>query len=95
MQIEHTTLKDHFPMIRDRSAIIADINKSPRLLTDFNNWSKIRQELFLDICTGARGVKMLYDSPFKELLNPEHTPERLSSLLSESLLQLSLSSLLL
>ncbi len=85
MQIEHTTLKDHFPMIRDRSAIIADINKSTRLLTDFNNWSKIRQELFLGICTGARGVKMLYDSPFKELLNPEHTPERLSSLLSELL----------
>ena len=37
---------------------------------------------FLDICTGTKGVKMLYDSYFKEILNPETKPERLSKLLS-------------
>ncbi len=81
----HTKLKDHFPMIRDREEILALINASPSQLSTFNSWNKEKQEYFLDICTGACGVKMLYDSFFKEILNPEHTPERLSSLLSELL----------
>ncbi len=85
MSINQTKLKDHFPMIRDRAAIIADINGSADLLASYNAWTKERQELFLDLCSGARGVKMLYDSPFKEILSPEHTPDRLSSLLSELL----------
>ncbi len=32
MSINQTKLKDHFPMIRDREAIIADINGSVNLL---------------------------------------------------------------
>jgi hypothetical protein len=36
----------------------------------------------LDICSGAKGVKMLYDSFFKEVMNPESTPDRLSDFLS-------------
>ncbi len=85
MSIDQTKLKDHFPMIRDREAIIADINGSVNLLESYNALSSERQELFLDLCSGARGVKMLYDSPFKEILSPEQTPDRLSSLLSELL----------
>lgn len=85
MSIENTNLREHFPMIRDIPAIMADINASPTLLSTFRGLSNERQKLFLDICSGARGVKMLYDSPFKEILNPEHTPERLSSLLTELL----------
>ena len=83
MPISQTNLRAHFPMIRDISEIMADIEASPSLSDTFNSWKSDRQELFLDICSGARGIKMLYDSPFKEILNPEHTPERLSSLLSE------------
>ncbi|MCR5404814.1 MAG: PD-(D/E)XK nuclease family transposase [Butyrivibrio sp.] len=85
MSIEQTKLKDHFPMIRDRQAILSDIMSSASMSATFNSWSMDRQSLFLDICSGARGVKMLYDSFFKEILNPEQTPNRLSSLLSELL----------
>lgn len=85
MSIEQTKLKEHFPMIRDRAAIMADINASETLQSTFTSWSSERQELFLDMCSGVRGVKLLYDSIFKEIMNPEHTPDRLSSLLSELL----------
>ncbi|SFD12780.1 PD-(D/E)XK nuclease family transposase, partial [Butyrivibrio sp. YAB3001] len=37
----------------------------------------------LQICTGAKGIKMLYDPYFKECFNPEYDPERLSDMLSE------------
>jgi hypothetical protein len=85
MSITNTKLKDHFPMIRDRNAILNDINTSPALLAEYNTWNPDQQNLFLDICCGARGAKILYDCFFKEILNPEHNPERLSSLLSELL----------
>jgi hypothetical protein len=85
MSIEQTKLKEHFPMIRDRQAILADINASTTLQSTFFSWNNDRQNLFLDICSGVRGVKMLYDSFFKEILSPEQTPGRLSSLLSELL----------
>ena len=85
MPIENTKLKDHFPMIRDREEILKDISSSSELLTEFNSWNNDQQNLFLDICCGARGAKILYDCFFKEILNPEHNPERLSSLLSELL----------
>ena len=85
MSIKSQKLKDHFSMIRDRSEILFEISASSVMTSTFNLWSQEQQNLFLDICSGARGVKMLYDSFFKEILNPEHTPERLSSLLSELL----------
>lgn len=44
---------------------------------------KIRkQREFIDICTGAKGVKILYDSFFKEIMNPEYSPERMNDMLS-------------
>ena len=48
----------------------------------FQSWKPDNQEEFLDFCTGTKGVKMLYDSFFKEIMNPEYTPERLNELLS-------------
>jgi hypothetical protein len=36
----------------------------------------------LDYCTGVKGVKILYDSFFKETMNPESTPGRLNDFLS-------------
>ena len=82
MYIESTKLKDFFPMIRERADILSEISENPELASTFNNWNQKQQNLFLDICSGGRGIKMLYDSFFKEILNPEHNPERLSSLLS-------------
>ncbi len=48
----------------------------------FETRSEDQKENFLSICTRSKGVKMLYDCYFKEILNPEYTPERLSALLS-------------
>lgn len=85
MSILNTNLKDYFPMIRERSVIQNEITQSPIMASIFSDWEKEKQDLFLDICSGARGAKMLYDCFFKEILSPEHVPERLSSLLSELL----------
>ena len=44
---------------------------------------KIRkQREFSDRCTGAKGGKILYDSLFKEIMNPEYSPERMNDMLS-------------
>ena len=75
-------LRQYFPMIHERENLLKYIQSTPALLQQFNSWLPRRQEEFLDFCTGVRGVKILYDSFFKEILNPEYTPERLNRLLS-------------
>lgn len=37
--------------------------------------------VLLNFCTGVKGVKMLYDAFFKEIMNPETVPERLEDFL--------------
>ena len=85
MTIERTNLKHHFPLIRDRMTILDEISSSVTLSAIFNSWSTEQQNQFLDMCTGVRGIKILYDSFFKEIFNPDATPERLSALLSQLL----------
>ena len=75
-------LKLHFPMIRDRGEIVKKIEEIPKLKEMFYSWEETYQHEFLDFCTGVRGFKLLYDSFFKEILNPDTTPERLEALLS-------------
>jgi hypothetical protein len=75
-------LKNHFPMIRDREDILADIRKSWKLSQTYAGWEEKQRQEFLDICTGVKGVKMTYDPFFKEVMNPEYAPERLSDFLS-------------
>lgn len=82
MSVTRTKLAELFPMIASREEVYAKICESSEMLKAFNAWSEERQEEFLDICAGNRGVKMLYDPFFKEILNPDATPERLSDLLS-------------
>ena len=82
MSISQTKLKNYFPTIRAKSEILDSIRDSQTLSATYNKWTKDQQEQFLDICSGNRGVKMLYDVFFKEILNPETTPGRLSDLLS-------------
>ena len=77
-----TNLSKLFPMIKTKEQILEEINSNDTLRTIFNNWPEHHKNEFLSICTGSKGVKMLYDSYFKEILNPEYAPERLSSLLS-------------
>lgn len=75
-------LQQHFPMIRDREQIREEIRSSPALSGIYDGWTGEQQKEFLDFCTGERGVKILYDSFFKEIFHPEYAPERLEELLS-------------
>ena len=77
-----TKLKQYFPMIREREDIKREIRENPKLLEKYREWDEEQQEEFLDYCTGVKGVKVLYDAFFKEIMNPENTPERLNELLS-------------
>lgn len=75
-------LCNYFPMIRTRQEVLKDIRGASSLANVFTNWPEEQQEDFLDFCSGIKGVKILYDSFFKEVMNPETTPERLERLLS-------------
>ena len=77
-----TILKTYFPTIRTRKEVLEEISESEKLSEMFRQWNEGQQEEFLDFCSGNRGVKILYDSFFKEILNPENAPERLNELLS-------------
>lgn len=77
-----TNLKRYFPMIRERAEIMEEIQSNPKLLAIFNSWTRDQQEEFWNFMTGVKGVKMLYDPFFKEILSPEYTPERINRFLS-------------
>ena len=77
-----TLLRTYFPIIRTREEVLDLIGEKEKLTDLFEGWSEEQQEEFLDFCTGAKGVKMLYDSFFKEIFNPEYHAERLEELLS-------------
>jgi len=76
------TLKNYFPMIRERKELLSEIQKKKELSELYEQMSPEFQEEFLNFCTGMAGAKMLRDSFFKEVLNPEYDPERLENLLS-------------
>ena len=76
------TLQLHFPQLRNRQEVLDDILSKENLKGTYETWNEIQKEHFLDICSGVRGVKMLYDGVFKEIFNPDVVPERLEELLS-------------
>ena len=82
----NTKLNAYFPMIRTREEILRDIQQNINLTERFYSWKEEQREEFMDFCTGVKGVKMLYDAFFKEIMNPETVPERLEDFL-EVLLQ--------
>ncbi len=75
-------LQEYFPMIRTRQEVESEIRNNSRLRGIFDSWNEWQKQEFLDFCTGAKGVKMLYDSFFKAILNPDVNPERMEELLS-------------
>lgn len=80
-------LKKLYPIIREREEILAEIERTPFLSRMFHGWEKQEQRRFLDMCTGVRGAKILYDPFFKEIMNPEYTPGRMEAFLSVILRQ--------
>lgn len=75
-------LRKHFPMMRDRKEVLTEIESKEELSVVFNSWSESQQNIFLDFCTGVRGLKLLRDGFFKEIMNPEIHKERLNDFLS-------------
>lgn len=75
-------LQQYFPMIRTKEDILTEIESKRKLSGRFYSWSVAQREEFLNFCAGVKGVKVLYDSFSKEILNPEKAPERLEDLLS-------------
>ena len=75
-------LQKYFPMIRTREEVWQEISEKEKLLEIYQQWNREQQEEFLNFCTGNRGIKILYDAFFKEILNPESAPERLEEFLS-------------
>lgn len=78
-------LKQYFPMIRERDEILSEIRNRRELEEQFDRWNLEQQEEFLNFCTGVRGIKLLYDGFFKEIMNPEYKPERMDDFLSQML----------
>ena len=76
------TLQLYFPQLRTRQQVLDEIYAKESMLTIYEEWGKEEREYFLDVCTGARGVKMLYDGFFKTIFDPDVVPERLEELLS-------------
>ena len=62
--------------------LLKDIHSKPHLSSLFYRWTEERREEFLDFCCGEKGVKILYDSFFKEIMNPEYASNRLEDFLS-------------
>ena len=77
-----TNLKKYFPLLKTRKDVLSEIQADSRFSQTFDRWKKEEQERFLDICTGNRGLKILYDVYFQEIFNPDANPERLADLLS-------------
>ena len=78
-------LRKYFPMLRSREEVLKRIDEEKSLRETYYSWREEEREDFLGMCTGARGVKMLYDGFFKEVMNPEYAPQRLGDFLSEVL----------
>ena len=74
-------LKNYFPLIREREEILSEIQEKEALYDLYEQMSLETKEEFLNFCTGMRGVKILRDSFFKEVINPEYNLERLETLL--------------
>ena len=80
-------LKKYFPIIREKEEVLAEIKKSRALQEKYDKWTEDQREEFLNLCTGVKGLKLLYYGFFKEIKNPEYVPERLNDFRSQMLCQ--------
>ena len=78
-------LQQYFPMIRTEGEVLKVLREIKRLWDTFWGREEKYQKEYLDICTGVKGVKLLYDTYFKAIMNPDTRPERLNDFLSEIL----------
>lgn len=69
-------------MLPTREELLTTIHSDQKLELEYGLWKEKYRQEFLDFCTGEKGVKILYDSFFKEVLNPEYAAGRLEDWLS-------------
>ncbi len=69
--MNNNNLKQFFPVIKTREQILTEILSNSALSEEFAKWPTYHQEEFLDMCTGTKGIKMLYAPYFKEIFNAE------------------------
>lgn len=77
-----TILREYFPMLRTKEEILSEISEKAELRSVYQKWNEEQQQRFLDYCTGQKGVRILYDPFFKEIMNPEINPGRVEELIS-------------
>ncbi len=80
--IPDTTPLTYFPKLHSTEEVLKELEARPELHELYKCWKPEHQQLFLAVCTGTRGLKAIYDGVFKEIFNPEITPERLEAFLS-------------
>lgn len=76
------TLRSVFPRYKDIGTVQREIEASPHLSSIFHSWDSFRQKEFLDFCCGNRGIRILYDSFFKYVFDPDAGHKELSRLIS-------------
>ena len=69
-------------MLPTKKELFERIQSDKELALEYASWKEKYQQEFLDFCTGEKGVKVLYDSFFKEVLHPEYAAGRLEDWLS-------------
>ena len=69
-------------MLPTKKELFERIQSDKELSLEYAAWKEKYQQEFLDFCTGEKGVKVLYDSFFKEVLHPEYAAGRLEDWLS-------------
>ena len=69
-------------MLPTKKELFEKIQSDKELSLEYASWKEKYQQEFLDFCTGEKGVKVLYDSFFKEVLHPEYAAGRLEDWLS-------------
>ena len=76
-------IRAKFPLLKDRETVLSEIQNSEKLRNWFENLKTDEdRNRFLDICTGARGLRMTYDGYFKYIFDTELHRDRLEALIS-------------
>ena len=76
------TLRSAFPQYRELTEVLQEIAASPEMTGAFRSLTPSRRQEFLDFCCGNRGVRVLYDSYFKYVFDPDVEAAALSRMIS-------------
>ena len=76
------TLRSAFPRYRELAEVLQEITESREMTDAFMALAPSRRQEFLDFCCGNKGVRVLYDSYFKYVFDPDVQAEALSRMIS-------------